>query len=419
MTRLLTAGMILVFLCNCGRTTGGLLISNGGNAGGVVASTGAGGSVVNVAATEPNVLVAVVDSGPQNIGYTNGLFASVTFCVPGTTTCQTIDHLLVDTGSVGVRVLESELTLALPTVTSASGLAMAECTPFVDGTAWGPVKLADVTMGGESAANLPIQLIGEGTYTMPNDCTGTPITDFESLAANGILGVGVYLQDCGSACAQSKSTGLYYACSGTRSCTLTAVPLADQVAHPVAAFPVDNNGSIIQLPSISESGAPSVSGVVVFGIGTQLNNGLGAATVLALDGDGYVSTTFGGTTYTSFLDSGSNGLFFLNAATSKLKQCTGNLKDFYCPTSTTSLSAILSSTNGASAEIQFKVANVSKMSNAVYAISNLAGPMPGFPTDKTLPGFDWGLPFYYGRTVYTAIEEKSTPGGVMGPYFAF
>jgi hypothetical protein len=193
-----------------------------------------------------------------------------------------------------------------------------------------------------------------------------------------------------------------------------------QVAHPVAAFPVDNNGTIIQLPSVPTSGAPSVPGVLTFGIGTQANNGLGSATVLALDGL-YVSTTFpvGGTPpYTSFLDSGSNGLFFLDAATTNLKQCTGNLSSFYCPTRTTDLSATLSSSNGASTTIDFSVTDASKLSNSAYAFSNLAGPMPGFPIDRSVPGFDWGLPFFFGRSVYTAIEGQSTPAGV-GPYFAF
>jgi hypothetical protein len=214
---------------------------------------------------------------------------------------------------------------------------------------------------------------------------------------------------------------LYYACASAQSCTTTWVPLEQQVAHPVAAFPEDNNGTIIQLPSIAASGAPSVPGVLTFGIGTRTNNGLGSATVLALDSrTGYVSTTFpvGGTTYTSYLDSGSNGLFFLDAATTKLKACTGGLSSFYCPTSTTNLSATLSSVNGASAAINFSVINASKLSNSAYAFSNLAGPMPGFPNDTSVPGFDWGLPFFFGRTVYTAIEAQSTPAGV-GPYFAF
>jgi hypothetical protein len=375
-------------------------------------------------ATDPNAMGAVVDSGPECVGYANGLFTSVTLCEPGTSSCQTIDHMLVDTGSVGVRVLESELTLALPTVTSTSGQALAECTPFVEGTAWGPVRTADVILGAEFAVSLPIQVIGEGTYTMPANCTGAPITDFKTLAANGILGLGVHLQDCGADCAQPASSilnpGLYYECSSAQTCAVTSVPVAQQVAHPVAAFPFDNNGTIIQLPSVPADGAPSVPGLLVFGIGTQPNNGLGAATVLALDERGHFTTTFpiGGLGYTSYLDSGSNGLFFLDAATANLKQCTGGVKEFYCPASTANLGATLLSSSGASTTIVFSVANPSTLSSEAFAFSNLAGPTPGFPLNPSAPGFDWGLPFFFGRTIYTAIENQSTPAGA-GPYVAF
>jgi hypothetical protein len=437
MTKLLATATVLMLLCGCDKSSHPLVLSGSGSGGvltqPVVGKDAGSGNVAQsvgldggASATATNTLVATVDPGPHNIGYTNGLFASITLCVPGTTTCQTIDHLLVDTGSVGVRVLESELTVALPVAKDTSGVALAECTPFVDGTAWGPLRTADVKLGEETASNLPIQLIGEGAYAMPSNCTGTPITNFETLAANGILGVGVYLQDCGDTCTQSARSklnpGLYYACSSTKSsgCAITSVPLAQQVAHPVAAFPENNNGVIIQLPSIAATGAASVSGLLVFGIGTQSNNELGSATVLALDDYGWVNTTFpvGGTLYTSYIDSGSNGLFFLNAAKSNLKQCTGNLKDFYCPSSTANLNATLSSVSGASATIAFSVANASKLDSQAYALSDLAGPMPGYPTDTSVPGFDWGLPFFFGRNVYTAIETKSTPGG-NGPFFAF
>jgi hypothetical protein len=32
--------------------------------------------------------------------------------------------------------------------------------------------------------------------------------------------------------------------------------------------------------------------------------------------------------------------------------------------------------------------------------------------------FDWGLPFFFGRTVFTAFSGASTPAG-PGPYWAF
>jgi len=392
----------------------------GGASGGSSSPVGGAGGQLAPAA---NVVDIVVDSGPQNVGYTNGVFASITLCEPGTATCQTIDHLLVDTGSVGVRVLESLVTVALPDAKSADGQALATCVPFVDGTAWGPLKRADVRIGGEQATDLAVHLIGEASHLMPDDCTGSPITDFQTLAANGILGVGIYLEDCGAACAlpatSPSNPGLYYACPSASRCSVASVPVSQQARHPVAAFPVDNNGVILRLPGIPSTGVPSVSGQMVFGIGTQENNGLGAAALVALDLYGFASTAFpvGGTSYASIVDSGSNGLFFLDAATTKLTLCSGGYRDFYCPSSLTRLSATLAGPAG-DALVEFSVTNASRLAASAYAFDNLAGPMPGFPWDSSLPAFDWGLPFFFGRAVFTAIEGQDTPAGV-GPYLAF
>lgn len=48
--------------------------------------------------------------------------------------------------------------------------------------------------------------------------------------------------------------------------------------------------------------------------------------------------------------------------------------------------------------------------------ANVFGQLAGPST--LLIGFDWGLPFFYGRHVYTAIYGQSTPGGT-GPYWAY
>ena len=60
-----------------------------------------------------NVLPVVVNGGPTNNAL-NQLFATVTICAPGSSACQTIGGVLVDTGSVGLRLLSSAVTLALP-----------------------------------------------------------------------------------------------------------------------------------------------------------------------------------------------------------------------------------------------------------------------------------------------------------------
>ena len=182
----------------------------------------------------------------------------------------------------------------------------------------------------------------------------------------------------------------------------------------MALFSVDNNGTIIELPSVPAAGAATVAGSLIFGIGTQANNGLGSAKVLATDPNtGYIVTLFGGQNYaTSYIDSGSS-LFFIG--TDLYPLCFGSQAGFYCPPTTENLSATLQGTNGVASAADFSIANADQLVAAnpsFYAFSDLAAP-GGDPSI-----FAWGLPFFYGRNVYTAIETKQTPGGT-GPYFAF
>jgi hypothetical protein len=369
-----------------------------------------------IATAGPNVQPISVDLGPANI--VNGLFTSVTLCAPGSSTnCQTIDHVLVDIGSSGLRVLSSVLSssLVLGQQTDTTGNSIAECAQFADGYSWGPVKVADIKIAGESANSVPIQVIGDPSFaTVPTNCsrTGPAKNTVLTLAANGILGMGVFRRDCGSACALSSSPGFYFACP-TSGCHPTALGLAQQLQNPVAMFAVDNNGVIIELPAVSPAGAVSVSGSLVFGIGTQANNGLGTASVFSVDANlGTFTTQLNGQTFpASFIDSGSNALFFQDSGT----QICASLAGFFCPSTTQNLSATIQGTNGATANVAFSVANAEVLltNNPTFRVfSNLAG------SQITRNSFDWGLPFFFGRNVFIAIEGANTPAAV-GPYLAF
>ncbi len=87
--------------------------------------SGATTVTVNPVQQANNVQPIVVDAGPPTVGAVDEPFTSVTVCVPNTTTCQTIDHILVDTGSSGLRLLSStgggELTIPLPVQNDSSG----------------------------------------------------------------------------------------------------------------------------------------------------------------------------------------------------------------------------------------------------------------------------------------------------------
>lgn len=368
-----------------------------------------------------NVAAVTVDLGPDG-NSVNTLFVSVTVCVPGSTTnCQTIDHVEVDTASYGLRLLSSVVMVPLPVQTLTSGASLLECTNFVQGYSWGPVVAADVQIAGETASSLPVQVIGSSTFTsVPDDCTGlgTAVNTVAAFGANGILGVGPFVQDCGSGCAEMAEPTSYYACTGTSDCVATAVAMTAQVQNPVGSFSTDNNGVIVQLPSVPAAGSATLSGYLIFGIDTESNNASNASgteTVLTVDEGDYLSATFNGQTLAqSFIDSGTNGIYFND---SSLPVCTeSGLTDFYCPSSTTSLSATLTGVNGVTASVQFSVANTDSLLNAnpsFAAFANLGGTFPG-----STMSFDLGLPFYYGRRVATAIEGDTTTVGT-GPYFAF
>jgi hypothetical protein len=380
-------------------------------------------SAQTVTTTGSNVLAITVNAGPASalgpdFNYIDGAFTSVTVCVPGSTTnCQTIGGILVDTGSSGLRILSSALAVSLPQQTNSSGNPIAECGVFADGITWGPVQTADVKMADEQASSMPIQVIGSSNFpAIPSDCTaqGEPLDTLADLGANGLLGVGQSIQDCGVYCTESgaASAGVYYACPSA-GCTDTTEAVAQQVQNPVASFATDNNGVIVELPAVSGA-ETSVSGSLVFGIGTESNNGLGDATVFGTDPYGNFSTTYKGTAYEGFMDSGSNAIYFLNSATTGIAVCP-DISFLYCPSTAVTISAqneAEAGTNGASAPVSFSVGDADTLLNSPNnaAVNGLAGPNPGM--------FDFGLPFNFGRNIFTAIEGRSTPGGT-GPYSAY
>src|SRR5438132_8191135 len=57
-------------------------------------------------ASDANVVPITIDSGTTGQAF-NSAFVTVTVCVPGATACQQIDHVLLDTGSFGLRIAAS------------------------------------------------------------------------------------------------------------------------------------------------------------------------------------------------------------------------------------------------------------------------------------------------------------------------
>jgi hypothetical protein len=409
-----------------------------------------------VTLTSGNTVPLFVNSGlngntgnPSTTTY-NGLYTTVTICLPSTIACQTIPNILVDTSSVGFRVFNSVLTtvpsLDLQTVQDSAGNQFEECYQFNNGSyAWGPVLVADLQLGGETASAVPIQIIGDVTYTAPTaNCLrqniGTNLESVQTLGANGILGIGTQLQDCGSNCAggQTTATYPYYICP-KNVCQAAPLALVRQVANPVAFLPKDNNGVVIELPSISAAGAPTLpylnadgsglisAGQLILGVGTESNNAFSGATVYATDANGnFASVLYNGVSYPTAaapstppgtLNSSSAANYILNSSTLGIPQCGDN--QYYCPGSPATVAFTVYGTNGTSGNVSISVANADSLldANTGYsAFDNLAAPTG---TGYSIDSFDIGLPFFFGRSVYVGITGSAAPNNATAPYGYF
>ena len=365
-----------------------------------------------------NVLTATVNGGVNGI-YFNGPFVSVTVCSPGSPSqCTTIPNILLDTGSYGLRIFSLSLSsdVLLEPVTTSGSNVLAECVQYADNSAdWGPVQIANVKLGNEPAITVSIQII-DSTFAGSTSCSNGGYTLDTSPTAdgyNGILGVGSFTEDCGSECTSSSNNGMYYSCNGS-SCTGTAVSLNNQVQNPVSLLKIDNNGVILRFPDISPGGISSINGELILGIDTQSNNSSSGVTMYPADPNsanltyGYFITVFNGQTLSkSFIDSGSNGLFFPNSL-----RLNTDSNSWYIPSTLQSLSATTEGYSGTpSGVVSFQCGDADTLSTLDDVFIELCGTNPS-------GSFDWGFPFFLGRSVYVGIEGKKSGLGI-GPYWAY
>jgi hypothetical protein len=66
--------------------------------------------------------------------------------------------------------------------------------------------------------------------------------------------------------------------------------------------------------------------------------------------------------------------------------------------------------------VHFQITNLNNLNATFYASPTIGGPSSTNPSLGTY--FDFGLPFFYGKTVYTAIDGK-VAGSATGPYYAY
>lgn len=424
MKRLSLVLTCLFFFIGCGGKSGGgsstsLVAENG-----TCPGTGDGGNALP-SVSGSNVMTMTI--GGLSICSYNQPCVSVTVCDKQTPTshCSTVSNILVDTGSYGLRVFKSALVAANSqfTVSPAQSLSkpVVECAQFGSATLWGPVMSADVTLAGQTPT-MTVQVVDSTFGKIPDSCKtpfapATSPTD-DGVGFNGILGVGLGQIDC-SSCTSRSDVGVYFRCDGSSSsdnCTSILYGSGSQVVNPVVTLTTHNNGVVLQLPSIPSSGSATTTGNLIFGINTDTTNHnnyvTGSEQVFKTDGYGNFTTNFADTDMSnSFIDSGSNGFFFPQV--SQTPYCSGS-SGWFCAGSSQCLAANMKSYGTSTTQvINFPVGDTSYLDGTNnFALNSLSGGSG----DTTM--FDWGLPFFYGRTVYTGVYNKTSPLGT-GPYWAF
>ena len=348
-------------------------------------------TTVGNTATRPasNVVALSVNhsSRGQNVPET-----TVTVCVPGTTTCQVIPHIQVDTASTGLRVYAAALKLDLPEEVGAHGERIGDCA----WNYWGYLHTADVQLAGLKARSLPIQVIEPAGFRPP-ECKED--RDYNPDNYNGMIGVSPALTD--------TMPSAYFTCDAS-GCASNRVDASLQVANVIASFPTDNNGCVLQFPQIPTTGTEAVTGRMIFGIGTRANNQLPKDLVpIVVDETwGQFKVEVDGRLWISAFDSGtwSYNVPYLSDALCP------NDPVRLCPSSPLTIAVdVLSASGDFAYKTSIAVANYREFSSQVMALNDLGTAWPGSTQ------FMLGLPYFFGRSVYFAYDRRPTSVG-PGPW---
>jgi hypothetical protein len=410
MKKLFAAFALALMLAACGGGGGGSSASSG--------STGQSGSgtPTTSASTTLNVVNVTVEKA---YNYINVPYVSLTICAPGTQNCATIDHVIVDTGSVGLRLLRSAIpaSLGLTNATDpVQGNTLAECSEFGAGHSWGPISTVDMKIAGETASSLPIQIVDSTFATMPTDCAsyGPDMTanGAQSFGGNGLIGVDVLRRDCLESC-QTLTSTLYYDCAGA-NCSPVAMPVANQLPNPISRFASDNNGMTLSFPAVAQGGSASVTGTMTFGINTENNNAPPTVQQLATTASATTIATYNGQAMQAIIDSGSGAYYFPNAGITECPTSFSNTP-WLCPSQNSLQTATLQGELGGSFGIDFDIYNaVSELggnSNSAHA---------GVGVNMNLFGMsllDLGLPYFFGKTITFGIQGNDNFTEGSWPFF--
>jgi hypothetical protein len=314
------------------------------------------------------------------------LYTSVKVCTVGQNRqCETVDRILVDSGSSGLRLFrptnlaleplhtnQYELDHFVPLPGPAvPGPDVYMCARFANSSHFGPLKIAVVELlePQTSLSGLTIAIQVPGTPRSGTGGCGT-ITP-ESSGFNGILGIRGKENCAGDGC--------YLTCE-VDECRV-AIPDTD-IASPTMFYGADANyaglGWMLSLPANPPAGT-TVEGVLTVGLPWPMPSNI---VMLEYPLTGQVN---GNTYAVGLADTGAptNGLP-RSAFNVSIPECSG----LYCPSTSTAAEVLLTDHRGISHWLTIRV-DRARADGKVRPTSS---------------GIALGLPFYFGKTVYWKHE---------------
>ena len=142
------------------------------------------------------------------------------------------------------------------------------------------------------------------------------------------------------------------------------------------------------------------------------------AFVLPTTTSGRFTATYKGVALTnSFIDSGTN---FYGFSDDTIAQCTGGNAGFYCAGQAITLSPVFGSGSN-TITLNLTLNSTNSFPNSYSALVGLGGDPAKFSnTSGNAPqnSFDFGLPFFIGRKVYTGMNGRVAETST-GPFVAF
>jgi len=374
---------------------------------------GGGGSSGSSSQSANNQLPVVVDRGVNESAPLNRPFVTVTLCVPGTNTCQTIDHVLLDSGSDGLRVPASVLAnrSSYPQLMSPTSQPLYTCANYAAGYDFGSVNTADVKLGGLTAKAVPFQIIDDSQpqIGIPDSCNSSgSYFDFVAAGQNAIVGIRNWVYD------EDRS----YTCNDGGCTEINNLPESMLIGSPIIRIPGNNNGASIQFPSVPANGAQSFIGVLTIGINTQANNSIGSDVSLLYTRDSLFKASYNNVNQASTFDSGTPYIIFTDNG---IPLCNaGAAEGFYCPVSPMLINAVFSNFDGGNqVNASYLLQNpLIYYDNAVA--NNTLLPYAGAPCSGCESFADsiflWGLPYFYGKTIYSGFPGVVINGESQPPF---